>query len=176
MPNDDPAESDGARDVSAALPSGPFSGPEEFAHLIRQAALSASREGWREWVWSHPDFADWPLGERVVAEAMQHWSSAGRRLTLLAQRYDVFERHHARFVQWRRMWGHIVDARVCRGPGLPGVPSAIWTPTWALRRLDVERCRGHSGTDAMSRRALREALDECLRASREGFPITTLGL
>ena len=171
MPGSDDASSSGA-----TLPSGPFSGPEEFAQLIRQAAEAAAREGWREWVWSDADFSDWPLGERAVAEALQQWSSAGRRLTLLAERFDVFERHHARFVHWRRMWGHIVDARVCRGAGLPAVPSAIWTPAWALRRLDAERCRGHSGTDAMGRRALREALDECLRASREGFPITTLGL
>lgn len=171
MPSSDDASSNGA-----TLASGPFSGPEEFAQLIRQAIEAAAREGWREWVWSDADFADWPLGERAVAEALQQWSSAGRRLTLLAERFDVFERHHARFVHWRRMWGHIVGARVCRGAGLPAVPSAIWTPTWALRRLDAERCRGHSGTDAMGRRALREALDECLRASREGFPITTLGL
>ena len=171
MPGSDDASSSGAE-----LPSGPFSGPGEFAQLIRQAAEAAAREGWREWVWIDPDFSDWPLGERAVAEALQQWSSAGRRLTLLAERFDVFERHHARFVHWRRMWGHIVDARVCRGAGLPAVPSAIWTPAWALRRLDPERCRGHSGSDAVGRRALREALDECLRASREGFPITTLGL
>ena len=169
MPNDEAMSAEG-------LPAGPFSGPEAFAQRIRDAIEAAAREGWREWTWSDPDFVDWPLGERVVAEAMQKWSSAGRRLTLLAERYDVFERHHARFVHWRRMWGHIIDARVCRGAGLPDVPSAIWTPTWALRRLDMERCRGSSGTDPMGRRALRESLDECLRNSREGFPITTLGL
>ena len=159
-----------------ALPAGPFAGPVAFADLIRAALDAAAREGWREWIWSDPDFADWPLGERAVAEALQKWSAAGRRLTLLAERFDVFERHHARFVHWRRMWGHIVDARVCRGAGLPAVPSAIWTPGWALRRLDIERCHGHSSTDPQGRRALREALDECLRASRAGFPITTLGL
>jgi hypothetical protein len=160
----------------AALPLGPFAGPEDFARLIRSALDAAVREGWREWVWSDPDFADWPLGERSVAEALQQWSAAGRRLTLLAERFDVFERHHARFVHWRRMWGHIVEARVCRGPGLPTVPSAIWTPAWVLRRLDVERCNGNSSNDALSRRMLREAQDECLRHSRAGFPITTLGL
>jgi hypothetical protein len=163
--------------MQAELPTGPFAGPQAFAQAIRAALDAAQSEGWREWVWSDPDFADWPLGERSVAEAMQRWSAAGRRLTLLAERFDVFERHHARFVHWRRMWGHIVDARVCRGPGLPAVPSAIWTPTWVLRRLDVERCNGNSSsTDAQGRRALREALDECLRHSRAGFPITTLGL
>ena len=144
--------------------------------MLFRSLDGAAREGWREWVWSDPDFADWPLGERSVAEALQQWSAAGRRLTLLAERFDVFERYHARFVHWRRMWGHIVEARVCRGPGLPTVPSAVWTPTWVLRRLDVERCNGNSSNDALSRRVLRESLDECLRHSRAGFPLTTLGL
>lgn len=159
-----------------ALPAGAWTGPEAFGDLIRAALDAAAREGWREWVWADPDFADWPLGERAVTEALQRWAGAGRRLTLLAERFDVFERHHARFVHWRRMWGHIVDARVCHGPGLPAVPSAIWAPAWFMRRLDVEHCRGNSGSDPIGRRALREALDEGLRHSRAGFPITTLGL
>jgi len=163
-------------DADGALPQGPFAGPEEFAARIRQALAAAAGQGWREIVMSDPDFTDWPLGERAVADALQQWSAAGRSFTLLAERFDVFERHHARFVHWRRMWGHIIECRVCRGPGLPAVPSAIWTPDWFLRRLDIERCHGTGGEDRLGRRALREALDECLRHSRAGFPASVLGL
>ena len=81
-------------------------------------------QNWREIVLSDPDFDDWPLGERAVVDALQAWSAAGRSFVLLAQRFDVFERGHARFVHWRRMWSHIVECRACDGPGLPQVPSA----------------------------------------------------
>jgi hypothetical protein len=171
-----PAETPSPALPGAHLPEGPFHGPQAFAQLIRDAVEAAAQAGWREMVWSDPDFVDWPLGERVVAEALQRWARSGRSLVLVAQDYGVFGRHHARFVTWRRMWSHIVDARVCKGLGLPDVPSAIWSPDWHLRRLDAERCHGVSGNDALSRRRLREALDECLRQSRAGFPVTTLGL
>ncbi len=36
---------------------------------------------------------------------------------LLAQRFDVFAREHARFVHWRRMWSHIIDCRACAAAG-----------------------------------------------------------
>ncbi|MDM0047358.1 hypothetical protein QTH91_22900 [Variovorax dokdonensis] len=162
--------------AGADLPEGSFSGPQAFAQRIRDAIEASAGAGWREVYWSDPDFVDWPLGERAVADALQRWAGAGRRLVLVAQDYGVFERHHARFVTWRRMWSHIVEARVCKGPGLPEVPSGIWTPDWHLRRLDIERCHGVSGSDALGRRQLRENLDECLRHSRAGFPVTTLGL
>ncbi|HYP84018.1 hypothetical protein [Variovorax sp.] len=158
------------------LPHGPFRGPQAFAQCIRDATQAAAEAGWREMVWSDPDFADWPLGERSVADALQRWAASGRQLVLLARDYGVFERHHVRFVHWRRMWSHIVEARICKGPGRPEVPSAIWTATWCLRRLDVEHCHGASSEDPLARRQLREAIDECVRQSRPGFPVTTLGL
>jgi len=158
------------------LPDGRFQGPQEFAQHVRDALDAAATAGWREMVWADADFADWPLGERAVTESLQRWAAAGRQLVLVAQSFAVFERHHARFVHWRQMWSHIVEARVCKGSGLPEVPSAIWTAHWSLRRLDVERCTGLCSRDAVARRHLRETIDECLRHSRAGFPVTTLGL
>jgi hypothetical protein len=158
------------------LPEGPFDGRGAFDAYLRQALAAAARQNWREIVLCDPDFGDWPLGEREIVDALQAWAAAGRRLVLLAQGFDVFERHHARFVHWRRMWDHIIDCRVCHGPGLPEVPSAIWTPGWFLHRIDVERARGVCGGTPEARRALRERLDECLRHAKPGFPASTLGL
>jgi len=173
MPNDiDPAEAP----EPAALPEGVFEGRELFHAHLRGALAAAARDNWRELVLADPDFLDWPLGERATIEALQAWSSAGRSLVLLARRFDVFERSHARFVHWRRMWSHIVDCRACDGPGLPQVPSAIWTPGWFMRRIDIEHGRGVCGIEPARRRALREAIDECLRHARPAFPATTLGL
>ncbi|MDM0113385.1 hypothetical protein QTI66_14600 [Variovorax sp. J22R133] len=165
-----------AEDDASSLPHGRFEGPQAFRELVLSALEAAAREGWREIVLSDPDYVDWPLGDRATADALQQWSAAGRSMVMLAERFDVFERYHARFVTWRRMWGHIVDCRVCRGSGMPQVPSGIWTPAWFARRMDVENYKGMSGNDGVSRRALREAIDECLRHSRAGFPTSTLGL
>lgn len=163
-------------DAAQALSEGRFDGREAFDAILRTALAAAAREGWKEIVFSDPDFADWPLGERTSIEALQAWSASGRRFVMLAQRFDILERGHARFVPWRRMWDHIIECRATGKAAGSEVPSAIWTPTWFVHRIDPERSRGVSGTDARARRALRESIDECWRIARPAFPASTLGL
>jgi hypothetical protein len=159
-----------------ALPSGRFEGRQAFQQLVRDALATAAREGWRELVLSDADFADWPLGERAVAQSLQDWSASGRRCTLLARRYDEVVRRHARFVTWRGTWAHIIDARACPSADPLELPSAIWSPGWVMQRLDSERCNGYGGTEPERRLLLRENLNEWLRQSAPSFPANTLGL
>lgn len=158
------------------LPSGRFEGRTAFQQLVRDALATAAREGWREIIVSDADFADWPLGERAVAESLKAWSSSGRRITLLARRYDEVVMRHARFVTWRRTWSHIVEARACPAADPLEFPSAIWSPGWVLQRLDIDRCNGFTGAEPERRVLLRESLKEWLGRSSPGFPATTLGL
>jgi hypothetical protein len=171
MPGETPSAA-----AAPALPEERFDGREAFADIVRTALSSAARQGWRELVLSDSDFADWPLGERSSIEALQAWSASGRRFMLLAQRFDVVERNHARFVPWRRMWDHIVECRLVRAEGSNAVPSAIWTPEWFAHRTDPERGRGVCGFDPRAKRELRESIDEAWRAGRPAFPASTLGL
>jgi len=168
-----PAASGGA---ASSLPAGRFSGRSEFGQIVRDALACAAREGWREIIISDAGFEDWPLGERVLAESLQAWSKAGRKFTMLAQRYDEVSRRHARFVTWRRTWAHIVECRRCGVADPLELPSAIWSPVWALRRLDLERSTGTCGGEPERRLQIRESLDEWLRKSAPGFPASTLGL
>lgn len=163
-------------DDTALLTEGRFDGREAFDAILRGALSSAAQQGWKEIVFSDPDFSDWPLGERASIEALQAWSASGRRFVLLAQRFDVLERTHARFMPWRRTWDHIIECRAAGKAEGAAVPSAVWTPTWFVHRIDPERGRGLSGTDAGSRRALRETIDACWRLARPAFPASTLGL
>ena len=165
-------------DVDARrIARGPFDGRRAFHAHLHAALAAAAQQNWREIVLSDPDFADWPLGERAVAEALQAWSAAGRSFVLLAQRFDVFEREHARFVHWRRMWSHIVECRACDGPGLPQVPSAHLD---AVLVPAPHRRRAHAAASAAAspRAGARCArrIDECLRHARPAFPASTLGL
>jgi hypothetical protein len=160
----------------AALPSRRFEGRNDFRQLVRDALATAAREGWREIVLSDPTFEDWPLGERAVAESLQAWSNAGRRMVLLARRYDEVLRQHARFVQWRVTWSHIVTPMACPGADAQELPSGIWSPAWAMERLDLLRSNGYCGNEPERRLLLRERLDEWLGKSAPGFPATVLGL
>jgi hypothetical protein len=158
------------------LPEGRFEGREAFRQLVRDALAAAAREGWREIVMSDASFEDWPLGERAVAESLQAWSASGRRMVLLARRYDVVVRQHARFVQWRGTWSHIVTAVACPSADPLELPGALWSPRWVLERRDPERSVGYCGSEPERRVALRELLDGWMQKATPGFPATTLGL
>ena len=159
-----------------SLPTGRFSGPESFQALVREALACAAREGWPQIILCDATFEDWPLRERAVVESLQAWSKTGRQMVILASRYDEVIRHHARFVSWRTTWGHIINSRVCRSKASTDFPSAIWSPSWALHRIDPVRSVGVCGQDRERRVHLKETLDELLRNSSPGFASTTLGL
>ena len=158
------------------LPDGRFDGLAVFAQLVRDALACAAHEGRPHMVWSDANFLDSPLREKAVNESLHAWSRKGRRLVLLAQRFDEVQRHQARFVQWRNTWDHLVECRVCRQVDASEFPSALWSPHWVMRRLDLERSTGVSGSEPRRRVVLKEELDECLRQSSPGFPSTVLGL
>lgn len=158
------------------LPSRRFEGRDDFRQLIRDGLDHAARDGWREIILSDPSFVDWPLGERAVMDSLLAWSHSGRRITLLARRYDDVARQHARFVQWRGRWSHIVTAMGCSSADPLEVPSALWSPGWVMERLDIDRCNGYCGSEPERRLLLRERLAEWLAKSSPAFPSTTLGL
>lgn len=162
--------------MAPGLPSGRFDGRKAFQQIVRDALAQAAHDGWREIILCDADFEDWPLGERAVAQSLQDWSASGRRCTLLARRYDGMVRRHARFVTWRKTWSHIIDARACASADPLDIPSAIWSPGWALRRVDPERCIGYCGSEPERRVLLRENLNEWLLKSSPSFPATALGL
>ncbi len=160
-----------------SLPEGRFAGREDFRQLVRDALACAAREGWPELVLSDPDFQDWPLGELAVEQSLQAWARTGRSCTLLAADFGPLQRQHARFVQWRGTWSHIVACRKAASAQPGDVPSALWSPGWVLQRLDAQRCVGMAGREPGRRLLLRQSLDEwLLRRSSSGFPATTLGL
>lgn len=169
--NSDALDGDGQ-----ALSSTRFSGRSEFAQRVRDALDRAAHAGWREIIVSDATFEDWPLGERAVAQALQQWSGSGRRFVMLAKSYTELQRRHARFVTWRCTWSHIVECWVCPDAVLSDFPSAIWTPSWVLVRLDPERSTGLTSEDPSRRLQLREQLQEWRRKSQPGFPASTLGL
>ncbi len=130
-----------------------FIGRESFRAQLRAALLAAATEGWPELLLSDADFRDWPLDDRLVIDALHRWVRNARRCTLLATSYEQIPRQHARFVEWRRLWSHKIECRLCRDADPQHFPSALWSPSWAMQRLDpvvhtgwmgVTRCDGGS--------------------------------
>ena len=159
-----------------ALPLGRMEGRQVFADLVRQAMVCAAREGWSHIVLSDSDFADWPLGERVVVDALQAWAGRGRHIQFLARDFGPLRQLHPRLVQWRVTWSHLVQAHACTSLVGTELPSAIWSPGWTLERLDSLRCTLVASVDARRRLALKERLDTCWAMGSPSFAATTLGL
>ena len=171
-----PAPDHGDDSAAPVLAAGHFSGPSEFAQRIRDTLAHAAQRQWNLMVWSDVDFRDWPLCERQVVDALQDWSHKGRMLRVLARRFDYFPQLHPRFVAWRRQWDHIIDCRVCAPiPGLE-LPSALWTPDYAVLRLDTERSTGWTGDERQRLAQIHAEQAECAKHSTPGFAATTLGL
>jgi hypothetical protein len=95
---------------------------------------------------------------------------------MLAASYDQVVRRHARFVAWRTTWSHLIDCRACRSADPQDLPSALVSPVWALRRLDLEHSSGICIEAPQRRLLLQQTQAEWLRKSSPAFPATTLGL
>lgn len=158
------------------LPSGRFAGREAFAQRVRDALAVASAHGWRELILCDADFAGWPLHERQVVESLHAWSRAGRSCTILAVGFDTVIRQHARFVGWRRTWGHIIEARTCRQIDPGNFPTVLWSPHWTMQLLDPVRSVGVHGAEPERIVQTREKMNELMQVSSPGFPSKTLGL
>jgi hypothetical protein len=158
------------------LLEGHFLGATEFAQLVRDALACAAHEGWPEMVWSDANFEDWPLREKAVIDSLNAWSRRGRKLLLLAKTFDSVQRYQPRMVTWRSTWDHIVECRVCKTMDTADFPSALWSPGWVMRRLDLVRSTGVAGSEPQRRVLLKEELLECRRQSSPGFSATILGL
>ncbi|MFM8899504.1 MAG: hypothetical protein ACKOF9_06080 [Burkholderiales bacterium] len=149
----------------------------EFEDALRQAFSMVAEQGCRELLISDADFANWPLGERAVVDLLAQWAMSHRKMTVLARNYDEVTRLHARWVQWRRQWAHVVDCRVADDADAQEIPTLLLAPGVVVVRLVAgETVRGSISTDLGDIERAREMVDAITQRSQEGFPASTLGL
>jgi hypothetical protein len=164
-----------------------FDGPAAFKAALYRSVRLAAESGWAEMVWIDPDFAGWPLGEREFVEALNAWAAPQRKLVLVARDYRHLIREHARFVEWRKAWSHLIEAwdvdasvSVQQFPsvllGTARAPSAEHERHWVMQRIDRERMRGVALFDTSRHKALHELHEELITRSKVGFPAFSLGL
>ncbi|WP_295546029.1 hypothetical protein [uncultured Pseudacidovorax sp.] len=159
-----------------SLTPGPFDGPSAFAERLREAIRVAGGRAWPTLWLCDAGFADWPIGEAGVIDALQAWAGSARRLRLVMQDDRLLRARHPRFVAWRQRWDHIIDCRLCAASDAADLPSALWTPGWTVERHDPARSRGSSSDSPAAVASLRQRLDDVFARGRPGFPASILGL
>jgi hypothetical protein len=149
----------------------------EFVDALRHAFAWVAMHGSRElWLCSE-DFADWPIGERAVIEQLTLWASSHRHLTVIARTFDEVSRRHARWVEWRRQWSHVVSCRSNTEVEAGAVPTVLLAPgVVSVRLADAAHYRGRLSCDKSDEVRCREMIDAVLQRSEEAFPASTTGL
>lgn len=154
-----------------------FDSRDGFQQALREAFSAVAVHGGRELWLCDSDYADWPLGERAVLESLTQWAYAHRKLVVMAASFDEIVRRHARWIDWRVQWAHIVECRTVHEDEAPEMPSLLFAPGCiAVRRLDVRLQRGRVYRDAADIARCKEWIDAITQRSSEAFPATTLGL
>jgi hypothetical protein len=149
----------------------------DFHEALRAGFAEMAQVGCREaWI-SDEDFADWPLNERAVVETLTQWAMSHRKLVVIARGYDEVVRRHARWVEWRRQWSHVVECRAFEEAEAGQIPTLLLASDLLVVRLaDPVRYRGAMSREAGDLLRFRELIDAVSQRSVESFPATNLGL
>lgn len=156
-----------------------IAGRSDFAAAVHAVLGDAAEHGTRELWLVDPDFSLWPLGERELVGLLTRWAQGGpgRRITVIAQRFDDIPRRHPRFVAWRRDWAHVIHCREVGEVDASEVPTLLLAGEGlGLQLLERQHVRGRWFRDDAAWRTWREVIDALLQRSAEAFPATTLGL
>ena len=172
-----PPVNDALPSAATAPCSGRFEGKAAFDDHVLHFLQRAADERWPELIVADPDFADWPWGTLAATELLQRWARHGRLMTVLAYRFDVLPRRYPRWMQWRTVWDHKLQCRRMQARDVSLVPSALWSPQWAVQRLDVERCIGVASAERAAIVPQGEMLQEWIRhQSAPALAASVLGL
>lgn len=153
-------------------------GPADFAAALQATLEAALARNARTLCWVDPDFAFWPLDRPAMIDTLGPWlRRPGRRLVLLAERYDRLERKHPRFTQWRRDWSHVIDTREPGDVAAADLPCCVLDDGPTLLTLwQRDPPLGRAAQDAAQAAAAREQIDAVLQRSVPAWPLRPLGL
>jgi len=168
--------------IAGELIEGRHEGVPELRSLRRRMLLAACQGKARRVMALDPDFVDWPLSDADVLDAMTQWGRLGGRLELLSPSYTQAHRQHARFIQWRLKWDHLLRiADFDPGEAGPEWPTSLLVvvggeTSGVLRVLDFDRGRAVFSRSATERQAAVELFDAIAQRSSPAWPLSTLGL
>jgi hypothetical protein len=123
------------------------------------------------------DFADWPLEDPALLQAMTQWIRLpGRRMVWIGADFESLQRRCPRLAAWRRDYAHGIEAyRPAEGERVDW-PSWLLAERTAVVLEDRSHWRGRRVTLAAPLREMREAADALLQRCEPAWPATVLGL
>ncbi|MBT9495273.1 MAG: hypothetical protein IV107_23625 [Paucibacter sp.] len=169
-----------------ALQAVKFEGRAAFVSTLRQALLQACAADISDLYCFDESLADWPWSDAELLAALTAWAKPHRRLHLLAAQYEDLRQRHPRFVRWRGLWGHCVQA-MAYGPealaaaGSRGGAVSIFAArkgehAVSLRLFDKTLWRGAVSLETEEALTNCQWFDALAQRSSESFAVTTLGL
>lgn len=156
----------------------PFDTRAGWVGALRWGLGAAIERGSRRIVCCDPAFADWPLDDADLLQALVAWLRLPlRRVQLVARGYDDVPRLHPRFTAWRRDWAHAVEAWQPPEERAAALPSLLVADCGVVVQLiDPARWRGRAGIDARAARVWLDEIDAHLQRSERAFAVQSLGL
>jgi hypothetical protein len=158
------------------MKAGRIDGADAWREALREAARRAAGEGRTLWL-IDPDFDGWPLDDVDWLDGLTHFVRlSGRRVHLLATRFDRLRSACPRFVAWHRTWGHAVDARSPADEG-PALPSAMLVDlSWGAWLLDAENRAGRWSEERRELQLAHESFRSRWERGAADFAQSVLGL
>ena len=169
-----------------ALLAGKFEGRAVFVANLRQALLQACAADARDLYCFDEGLVDWPWSDAELLAALTTWAKPNRRLHLLAEDFEGLRQRHPRFVRWRGLWGHCVQAwaytpDALAATGTAGGALAFFAATAGAQALSVslfdkKLWRAAVSTETADALQKSQWFDALAQRSSESFAVTTLGL
>jgi len=123
------------------------------------------------------DLSPWPLDDVAVIDALTRWIRLpGRRLHLVAARYDVVTRDQPRFAAWRQPFAHAVDSWTPVELDATDLPSVLLLDGSCFELFDRERWHARWTAERRSCILQRERVDALMQRCEGAWPVTMLGL
>lgn len=154
-----------------------LSSAEDFRAAICAAARAAVDLRARRLVLVDRDFDEWPLDDPDLLDALTDFVRLpGRQVLLLGRSFEAVARSRPRFVRWRQIWGHAVDARRPVDDELPVPTLLLADRSLAVEVLDKEHWRGRVLQGDPRIAVLTHDIDAFAQRTEATFGATTLGL
>jgi hypothetical protein len=150
----------------------------ELAAAVRATVDAALARDARTLLWADTDFADWPLDDPALLDALTAWLRRPlRRLQLLAVDYEALARAHPRFAAWRVDWTHAIEARRPEIGDRAGLPTLLIDDgPMCLELLERDPPNGRAARDAQAAWRTRERIGPVWQRAEAAWPARPLGL
>jgi hypothetical protein len=151
--------------------------PEAFREAVRWGVDQALARRSRLLRLCDPDFADWPLDEAAVLDALTAFVRLpGRRVRFMAADYRRIQLSMPRLCAWRRTWGHALDTLSPVQEGTPLKTALLADRTHGVLIAQRDPLRGWREQAAQRLSLLADQLDAHAQRCEPAWPSTTLGL